>query len=231
MSSKKLKINSSVGSAKVGGLSTYLSVNHSVNSNTVYASANTEFDFELVKINCKKELDIKELNEMPPQCNWTYRKVFGILFGLLFIIGVFFVTQLFISQAIYPKDNKVKRSVDIYSQNRLMEWSNENLPSVYEIDIHELIGGDLSVNKRIQNELKYIKNQLKINCIQVKNVEDFFDLTYLDFLEGKFEINSQISEQRMNRQEKIRFLIESTHAMSMRVSNYTYYSKIYVLSR
>ncbi len=187
-----------VGTAKVGGMASYFI------SNPAYQKA-PQLDFKLVKINCKKtELpgDEKQSKRATYEFIWTFRAIFAILFCSLILFSAHLILELSRKNGL-----REKRSVDVYSKDTIVEWSSENVPSIYEIDIVELVNQE-------KNILDYIKNDLKIACVQVKSVQKYTGIVFEEFLKNKTDFGLM----QTNRLNIVRKLIKSVHDISMRVN-------------
>ena len=179
-----------------------------------------DFDFKLVKINCKKESDCAETKTKMS----TEVKHFGLL-----VILVVFLSMVAVSLGFYVKQAKLnklldkdvnltnivvkRRSVNIYSTNKLVEWSNEKIPTIYELNLSALLSPDGGSDEvHIKNQLKYIKYVLRINCVQLTGAQAFYNLSSNYFLSNPLH-----SIQNTKAFNGLRELIEIAHLMSIRV--------------
>ncbi len=187
-----------VGTAKVGGMASYFITNQA------YHKA-PQMDLEFLKISCKKTeipVDEKTLKTITFEFKWTFRAIFAALIFSLILFSAHLILEM-------SKRSNIrnKRSVDIYSKDGIFEWSNENVPSIYEIDIYDLIVKE-------QQMLNHIENDLKITCIQVTNVQEYVGIVFEEFLTNK----TVISEMQIRRLNVLKKLIEKVHGLSIRVS-------------
>lgn len=162
-------------------------------------------DFKLVKISCKKEMTIPPIDKKAEELKLIFKAFLVILLSTFLILTIYWVAFSNTSLS----SLRLKRSVNIYSLDSSKEWSNENIPSFYELDITSLMNKELKVHNQTTKKLDFIKNHLRINCIQIKNINKVYNLKFERLLNRNLEINEL---------EGLRDLIQIIHDMSMRVS-------------
>ena len=172
-----------------------------------------DFDFKLVKISCKKEAEYDSHTLLSARLKWILESILLVLFCLLFI---FCILVIFGLSGNGESLLRTRRSVNIYSSDKLEEWSSQNIPSIYETDLFELIGKELDSDKKtIHEKLSHIKTALKFNCIQLRNVNKAYGLSFKDFFGST---NEQVYEKDMKRLGAMRNLLEIAHELLMRVN-------------
>jgi hypothetical protein len=187
--------------------------------------------FKLVKINCRKQASDSYLKK-PANClkDMKFDENFLIKFIILFVV-IFVICSLISYTFVYFAFNffdknyenltkKItKRSVNIYSTNREVEWSNEKISTIYELDIRDFLNesqGFALKNEEIKSKLEYVKNIMRTNCVQLVNIESFYNLSSNTFMDSMSHIDLQsFYKQKLHAFTKI---IELSHKMSIRVN-------------
>ena len=193
---------------------------------------NDQLDFTFVKINCKKEMNDEKKK--------IYKKIFRVItltlkFLIFVIIGsivgysIYRIIELnksfagLTNQTEYLSDIinntiNIKRSANVYSSDKNLEWSVQKLPSIYEIEplsfydsnndgFGDLIG--------IIQKLDYIKNSLSISCILLKNLNSYYDIDSNQFIIQSLDT----IDHKIGNINDLKRLIDLAHYKSMRVLN------------
>lgn len=172
-----------------------------------------DFDFKLVKISCKKEPEYDSRTVFSAKLKWILESILLVLFCLLLIFSILIIFGL---NGDGESLLRTRRSVNIYSSDVMEEWSSQNIPSIYEVDLTDLLGADFSLINEAHDKLNYIKNTLKFNCIQVTNVNGAFDITFKDFFAAS---NDQVYQKEMKRLKALKYLLKISHEMLIRVTS------------
>ena len=198
--------------------------------NNIVGSANAKFEKDfLSQLKSKKQQPVssrlasfifknhcQQLNNetlLSARLKWILESILLVLFCLLFI---FCILVIFGLSGNGESLLRTRRSVNIYSSDKLEEWSSQNIPSIYETDLFELIGKELDSDKKtIHEKLSHIKTALKFNCIQLRNVNKAYGLSFKDFFGST---NEQVYEKDMKRLGAMRNLLEIAHELLMRVN-------------
>lgn len=173
-----------------------------------------DFDFKLVKISCRKQPEYDSQTVFSAKLKGILESILLVLFCLLLIFSILIIFGL---NGDGESLLRTRRSVNIYSSDVIEEWSSQNIPSIYEVDLMHLLGTDLSSIDEVHDKLSYIKNTLKFNCIQVKNVNGAFDITFKDFF--AVSSNDQVYQKEMKRLEALKYLLKISHEMLLRVTS------------
>ena len=180
--------------------------------NSLYQSNETDqnkpcpkyIDFKLVKISCKKEMPMPQKDKKTEELKLIFKSFLFFLLSTFLVLIIYWVAFANTSLS----SLRLKRSVNIYSSDKLKEWSNENIPSLYELDIASLINQELDVRNKTSEKLNFIKNHLRINCIQLRNINKVYNLNLERLLDGSLQTNEL---------KGLKSLIQIIHDMSMRV--------------
>lgn len=172
-----------------------------------------DFDFKLVKISCKKEPEYDSQTLFSAKLKWILESILLVLFCLLLIFSILIIFGL---SGDGESLLRSRRSVNIYSSDKMEEWSSQNIQSIYEVNVTDLLGKDLSSIDETREKLSFIKNTLKFNCIQVNNVNSAYNINFEDFFAMS---NEEVYQKEMKRLEALKQLLKIAHEMLLRVIN------------
>ncbi len=220
------KINRQKDSSRIervtNKLNSYLCRQTSNDSSSSSIASTIDLDFELVKISCKKEMNVDErkknsclqklLNFI--KFKWLFRILLFIIIGALVLYAIFRLVQFGVKNSRKQEAVVLNSKRDAMFYDFMSEWSGETVPSVYEVDPITFFDsngdgyGDLA---GVEQKLDFIKAKLKINCILIRNLQ----MNLPDKYGHYFELDNV--DHKIGDLLDLKNLVSKAHEMSMKV--------------